>query len=128
MTPQVLEANPNVIDDLGRVAVQRGPLIYCLEEVDQPEGTILTDVAIDLAEGHGARFQQEFKSELLGGTVVLHHAGVVYQRDRSRGLLYSRYSGDPLKNRPVPLTFIPYYAWSNRQASSMEVWTPFVRA
>jgi DUF1680 family protein len=40
MTPQVLEANPHVVDDFGRVAIQRGPLVYCLEEVDQPEGTV----------------------------------------------------------------------------------------
>src|SRR5579859_4583084 len=128
MTPQALEANPNVIDDLGRVAIQRGPLIYCLEELDQPQGTVLTDVAVDLAEGHGARFHEEFRSDLLGGAVVLHQEGVLYERDRSGASLYARFDGTPVKTRPVPLTFIPYYAWSNRQPSSMEVWTPFVRA
>lgn len=128
MTPQVLQANPNVIDDLGRVAVQRGPLIYCLEELDQPQGTVLTDLAVDLGPGRGARFEHEFQSDLLGGTVVLHQSGVLYERDRSGGSLYSRLSATPVETRPVPLTFIPYYAWSNRQPSSMEVWTPFVRA
>lgn len=37
--PQFIEANPRVADDTGRVAIQRGPLIYCLEEIDQPSGT-----------------------------------------------------------------------------------------
>jgi uncharacterized protein len=128
MTPQVLEANPNLIDDAGRVAIQRGPLVYCLEEIDQPNGTILTDVAIDLSQSSGAEFREEFQSELLGGTVVLHHEGLVYERNRTRDVLYSRYSAEPLKTRRVPLTFIPYYAWSNRQSTAMEVWTPFVRA
>ena len=128
MTPEVLEANPNVIDDLGRVAIERGPLVYCLEELDQPQGTVLTDVAVKLAEGPGGRFHDEFKSDLLGGTVVLQQEGVLYERDRSGGSLYARFDGTPVKTRPVPLTFIPYYAWSNRQPSSMEVWTPFVRA
>jgi DUF1680 family protein len=128
MSPQVLEANPHVIDDMGRVAIQRGPLVYCLEEIDQPEKTVLTDVAVDLADSSGTKFHEEFKADLLGGTVVLHQAGVVYERDRSREALYSSYSGAPLKSRRVPLTFIPYYAWSNRQATSMEVWTPFLKA
>lgn len=128
MKPQVLEANPHVIDDMGRVAIQRGPLVYCLEELDQPAGTVLTDVAVDLTEPSGPQFHDEFKSELLGGTVILHQSGVVYDRDRSHDALYAKYTGAPLKTRRVPLTFIPYYAWSNRQATSMEVWTPFVRA
>jgi hypothetical protein len=127
MTPQVLEANPHVVDDFGRVAIQRGPLVYCLEEVDQPEGTVLTDVALDLRESSGTKFHDEFKSDLLGGTVVLRSPGVVYERDRSREALYSAYNPEPLKTRRVPLTFIPYYAWSNRQSTSMEVWTPFLK-
>ncbi len=128
MSPQVLEANPHVIDDMGRVAIQRGPLVYCLEEIDQPPKTVLTDVAVDLADSSGTKFHEEFKADLLGGTVVLHQAGVVYERDRSRDVLYSSYSGAPLKSRRVPLTFIPYYAWSNRQATSMQVWTPFLKS
>jgi uncharacterized protein len=126
MTPQILEANPHVVDDMGRVAIQRGPLVYCLEEIDQPEGTVLTDVAVDLSDSSSAKFHEEFKSDLLGGTVVLRQAGVVYERDRSREVLYSKYSAAPVKSRRVPLTFIPYYAWSNRQATPMEVWTPFL--
>ena len=45
VVPQVIEANPRVADDTGRVAIQRGPLIYCLEEIDQPAGTSLSDAA-----------------------------------------------------------------------------------
>ena len=41
VVPQVIEANPRVADDTGRVAIQRGPLIYCLEEIDQPSGISL---------------------------------------------------------------------------------------
>jgi hypothetical protein len=49
MTTQVLEANAHVIEDTGRAAVQRGPLIYCLEQLDQPAGVELTEVALDIA-------------------------------------------------------------------------------
>lgn len=127
MTPQILEANPKVVDDLGRVAVQRGPLVYCLEELDQRAGTVLTDAAIDLGGAAQSRFGNEFRSDLFGGAALLRHDGVAFERDRGNGALYPRYSGEPLKTKKVPLTFVPYYAWSNRQPSAMEVWTPFVR-
>ncbi len=128
MTPQVLEANPHVVDDTGRVAVQRGPLIYCLEQLDQPDGVALSDVAVDLGHKSPALFESEFRGDLLGGIVVLRHTGAAYEKTNSRDALYSRYEGAPLKSRRVPLTFIPYYAWANRAAAAMQVWTPLLKA
>lgn len=122
VTTQVIEANPRVADDSGRVAIQRGPLIYCLEEIDQPSGVALSDVAVNPGPRPSEEFKTEFKSDLLGGMVVLHHTGVVYERGSSEEMLYSRYSGGSLRTRKVPLTFIPYYAWANRQATAMQVW------
>jgi DUF1680 family protein len=121
LLPQVIEANPRVADDTGRVAVQRGPLIYCLEEVDQPSGTLLSDVAVNPGREPAEAFQPEFRSDLLGGMIVLHHTGAIYEHGTSEKVLYSRYSRD-VRTRKLPLTFIPYYAWANRQASSMQVW------
>lgn len=122
VVPQAIEANPRVADDSGRVAVQRGPLIYCLEEIDQPSGVSLSDVAVNAGHRPADQFQAEVKSDLLGGMVVLHHTGAMYEREGSEKSLYARYSGESLKVRKIPLTFIPYYAWANRQASSMQVW------
>jgi DUF1680 family protein len=127
VVPQVIEANPRVADDTGRVAIQRGPLIYCLEEIDQPSGISLSDVAVNPGRQPAEQFQTEFRSDLLGGTVVLHHTGAVYERGDSEKALYSRY-GRQAKTRKVPLTFIPYYAWANRQASSMQVWNLLLQA
>jgi len=124
MPVQVLEANPRVADDAGRVAVQRGPLVYCMEELDQPAGVAMNALALDLGQKPQTEFQNEMKRDLLGGVVVLRHSGVAYDRAASRNALYSRYSGRQVPNRQVPLTFIPYYAWSNRQETSMQVWTP----
>ena len=121
MFPQVMEANPRVADDTGRVAIQRGPLVYCLEEIDQSGGTILSDVAIDPGRHPGDAFKPELRSDLLGGMVVLHHTGAVYEPGTSRKMLYSRHSTDK-KIHKTPLTFIPYYAWANRGATSMQVW------
>ena len=50
MTPQVLAANPRVADDTGRVAVQRGPFIYCLEGIDQPQGVDLSEVSLPVGK------------------------------------------------------------------------------
>src|SRR6266436_3138381 len=108
MLVQVLQANPQVADDTGRVAVQRGPLVYCMEELDQPAGVAMSDLAIALGQKPQAQFQNEMKRDLLGGVVVLRHTGVAYERAASRNALYSRYGGGPVQSRRVPLTFIPY--------------------
>jgi len=119
--PQVIEANARVADDSGRVAIQRGPLIYCLEEIDQPDGVLLSDVALNLGRDAAAQFQPEFRADLLGGMIVLHHTGVLYERAAAEKMLYSQYK-KTTNTKKIPLTFIPYYAWSNRQATSMQVW------
>jgi DUF1680 family protein len=127
MPPQVLEANPRVADDTGRVALQRGPLVYCLEGLDQPNGVDLADVALNVGQKSASQFQNEYVKDLLGGMVVLRHKGLMYER-ASTNSLYPRYTGQPVKTRQVALTFIPYYAWANRQATAMQVWTPLYKA
>ena len=126
MTPQVLAANPRVADDTGRVAVQRGPLVYCLEGLDQPQGVDLSDVALRPGKQAGEDFQSEFRKDLLDGVIVLHHPGLARENNASGSALYPRYNGESVKTRRVDLTFIPYYAWSNRMATAMQVWTPLL--
>jgi uncharacterized protein len=128
MKPQVLEANPRVADDMGRVAVQRGPLVYCLEGLDQGQGVTLSDIALRVGKAPDGEFQTEYRGDLLDGVVVLHHPGFVAEYGASEQLLYSHYSGGAVRTRRVPLTFIPYYAWSNRLATAMQVWTPVLNA
>ena len=70
--------------------------------------------------------RSQIQKDLLGGMVVLDHTGTVYQRgaaEKAEKLLYSRYGGDSLRTQKTPLTFIPYYAGANRQATSMQVWS-----
>ena len=124
MTPQALEANSHVVEDAGRVAIQRGPLVYCMEALDQPSGLDFSSLTVDIGRDPGHQFKSEFKSDLLGGVVVLHHTGTACESSSAPQALYSNYDPEPRKSHKVPLTFIPYYAWSNRQQTSMEVWTP----
>ena len=107
MSPQVLAANPHVADDTGRVAVQRGPLVYCLEGTDQAQGVDLSDVALRLGKQAGEDFQTEFRKDLLDGVMLLHHPGLVRENNASGSVLYPRYNGESVKTRRVDLTFIP---------------------
>ena len=127
MAPQLIEANRRVVDDFGRVAVQRGPLVYCLEQLDQPQGIPLYDVSLDLRQHAVSSFHQEFEKDMLGGILVLTHPGARTDIPAGRRL-YSPYSSNPARSRPVELRFIPYYAWANRAATPMQVWTPVLRA
>ena len=123
MREHVLQANVRVPEDTGRVAVQRGPLLYCMEELDQPSGAKLAHVALELGSEPEAGFQNEYQKQLLDGIVVLRHRGVAYEESASGARLYSRYTGQAPRTRQLPLSFIPYYAWANRQPTAMQVWT-----
>ncbi len=128
MTPQVIEANPRVVDDYGRVAVQRGPIVYCLEQLDQPEGVQLFDVSLDVRQKGASAFREEVRKDVLGGIVMLKHTGAVSEKANSRSALYRAYSSETSKAREVELSFVPYYAWANRAATPMQVWTPVLKA
>jgi DUF1680 family protein len=126
MKPRILAANRRVVEDFGRVAVQRGPLVYCLEQMDQAEGVALHEVSLDLRRRGGSQFREEFERELLGGVLVLKHPGAVNAKAASG--LYQQYSAETPGTRPVELKFIPYYAWANRSETAMQVWTAVLRA
>jgi DUF1680 family protein len=127
MTPKVLTANPQLADDSGRVAIQRGPLVYCLEQLDQKGVPSLNDVAVVLGRNPGSEFRPEFRGDLLGGIVVLHHEGAVTQNNLSEQPLYQLFQPASLRTRPAELTFIPYYAWANREPSPMQLWVRYIQ-
>jgi hypothetical protein len=127
MTPRVVAANPRVREDLGRVAVERGPLVYCLEQMDQAERASIFDLALPLGADPGRDFAARFRPGMLGGIVVLGHKGVATAKTYSELPLYQTLER-PTARQPagneVELTFIPYYAWANRLPGAMEVWIP----
>lgn len=128
MTPQLVQANPRVVADYGRVAVQRGPLVYCMEQIDQPRGVDLFDVLLDAREPSGPKFATEFESDTLGGIVMLRHLGAVNEKSSADLRLYDRLGTGARDIRAIELHFVPYYAWANRAATPMQVWTPVLRA
>lgn len=118
MPPRLMEANPLVEETLNQVAVQRGPIVYCLESAGLPPGTRLSDVAIPENIDLVARYDRR----LLGGCVVLE--GTAQRRDSARwdGTLYRELRPSELK--PIRTTFVPYALWANRGPGEMSVWLP----
>ncbi len=123
MEPRLTRANTLVREDAGRVAVERGPLVYCLEQADQPKNTRLFDESITLGQG-GRGFTEEFRRDLLDGVAVLKHSGTAAGKSLDDEPLYTALEAPKPRSQPVTLTFIPYYAWANRGQDSMEVWVP----
>ena len=125
MKPRLTQANALVRENIGRVAVERGPLVYCLERPDQ----ILTSSLFDesLVLDASAHFIERFRNDLLDGVLVLEHKGIAAARPLEDDPLYRDFAlAKPGGSKPVTLTFIPYYAWANRGQQEMEVWVPVV--
>ncbi|MBI1982601.1 MAG: glycoside hydrolase family 127 protein, partial [Acidobacteria bacterium] len=76
MAPRLVVANPRVRENMGRVAVERGPLVYCLEQQDQPGLDSIFDVALPVGAAPGEGFVSEFRPEMLEGILVLRHRGI----------------------------------------------------
>jgi DUF1680 family protein len=123
MQPRLVRANPLVREDAGRVALERGPLVYCIEQPDQPGFNLFDASLLD----DGSSFVSAFQADLLGGVTVVKHRGSVVDRPFSGEPLYRPFRERVERPGKVEeLTFIPYYAWANRGPSNMEVWVPYV--
>jgi DUF1680 family protein len=129
MAPHLVAANPLVREDYGRVAVQRGPLLYCLEQMDQEDKGSVFDVALPAGPDPSLGFASEFRPDMLGGIVLLKHKGMATAKPLIEEPLYQTMERTPRgQEKEVNLTFIPYYAWANRLPGAMEVWIPFQKA
>jgi DUF1680 family protein len=106
-----VRAHPAVRADAGLVALQRGPLVYCLEEIDN--GSRLHECLLP----QDAPLEAEFVPELMGGMVAIQAQGYRVQDDDGR-----LYRPGETQWRPVALTAVPYFAWNNRSAGEMRVW------
>lgn len=123
LQPVPTVANPRVADLYGRLALQRGPLIYTLEQMDQG-GAALGDLFV---RPSGA-VTVDFRKDLLGGVAVLKVPGLTAERSLGDEPLYQPLATAVSRaKRPVTLTFIPYYAMGNREPTPMEVWVPISR-
>jgi DUF1680 family protein len=121
MPVRLMEAHPLVEEARNQVAIQRGPIVYCLESTDLPAHVALPDVVIP----RGIVLTPRHDPALLGGVTVLEGRAEAWPEARWSGQLYRELSpGPPLA---VDLKLIPYYAWGNRGRSEMTVWIPLGR-
>jgi DUF1680 family protein len=123
MDPRLTRADPRVDAVRGCVAIERGPLVHCVEQVDHPGIGGLDDVLIDTAAGLSAMH----RPDLLGGVTTVTVSGSVSSRPDGAGWWpYTTNGQEPHGpgDERIALTAIPYYAWANREDGSMRVWIP----
>ena len=115
--PKFVYANPQVRADSGKVAITRGPLVYCLEEIDN--GQNLPAIFIDTEAG-----LTEEASDLFGGCVVIKAKGKKIDENSVSEELYGAVKP---KLEDTGLTAVPYPYWNNRGEGEMLVWIKDIR-
>ncbi|MGI6018671.1 MAG: glycoside hydrolase family 127 protein [Marvinbryantia sp.] len=114
MPVQLIAANPRVREDIGKVAVMRGPIVFCLEEADN--GKYLQQLSLK----KDTKFGVKFEKDLLKGVVTITADGLRLSNEGwDENTLYKPYAP---QYREQKLKFIPYYAWTNREVGEMLVW------
>ena len=122
VSPRLTAANPRIDAVRGCVALERGPIVYCVEEHDLPGGADLADVAVDTAldpVDSGPLTQ-------LGGLPGVALTGVARDVDGWRRAEYRDLRELPAATiaAPTQLVAVPYFAWGNRDRGGMRVWIP----
>jgi DUF1680 family protein len=108
-----INAHPDLRVDAGQVALQRGPLVYCLETADNP----IPLHRIRLPKS--TAFKTQFVPTLLGGITQIHGTATVLETGDWNGVLYRE---APAHRTLYAITAIPYYAWDHRQPGEMCIW------
>lgn len=114
MPVMFVRANPKVRADAGKLAIVRGPLVYCLEEVDN--GDNLSSVYIN----PDMETKVSYETDLLGGCTAIYGVGSrISQSGWEDGALYKEQKAD---FETIHWKAVPYYAWGNREPGEMMVW------
>ena len=120
MDVKLLVSDYKIEQTRGQVTVKRGPVVYCLEAIDLPDGVSIDSIQIP----SDAHWSVDFRPELLGGVSVLKTQAEALQ-PKARGIGAYRELGKP-RIRKVDIRMIPYFAWHNRGDHKMSVWLPLV--
>ena len=111
MDTKKIMAADSVKSDIGRFALQRGPIVYCLESPDNKDSAVM-NIVVDTS----AAIEAVYEPGILNGVMQLKMQGASTKKQlNSDALLYAKQE----------VTAIPYYAWANRGPAEMEVWIPF---
>ena len=110
---KLMQSNPLVRSNAGKLALQRGPLVYCLEETDNGENLSAISIPFD------SDLTAEFDSEIAGGVVVI--TGNAYRTETS-GWDENLYRTAQIEEKPTTIKAVPYCVWGNRNPGEMLVW------
>lgn len=119
MPVQLMQAHTKVREDEGKLAVVRGPIVYCMEETDNGKNLHNLYLEPDLLP------LVEATDELGTPMTFVTMKGRRYEDSSEDDSLYMDYSVSNYVD--VDLRYIPYYAWNNRREGEMQVWTRFIR-
>ncbi len=118
MQPRMLKAHPKAEEIRNHVAVTRGPIVYCLEGMDLPDGVSVMEVYAP----DDMPLEARMDSELLGGVVTINgQARRLYEANGASALYLE--AGKEIEEA-LDIRLIPYYAWNNRGVDEMTVWLP----
>lgn len=106
---RIVESNPNIIENEGRIAIQVGPLVYCVEGKDLPNEAA-SNIMIDDSQD----FTLKFEKDLFDGVTTVNGKATYFEETTSGAI----------NKEEIDFKAIPYYAWANRGASEMLVWIP----
>lgn len=116
MPVELIQSHPKVRANAGKLALQRGPLVYCLEEADNGEN--LSAITLLPQE----KYVAVYDTDLLGGIVKIEGAAFRTDINSEEQSLYKPYQPN---SKTVKITAVPYFMWGNRQPGEMLVWVKF---
>ena len=115
MPVERIHAHPDVKMDIGRACLKRGPLLYCLEGIDNG-GARLNRFRLP----PDAELRYEPRPDFFDGAGMIRASAEVADADWGEAL----YRAAPVSRQPAEITAIPYYLWDNRAPGEMLVWIP----
>jgi len=115
MEIEIIESHPKVEDNVGKVAIKRGPIVYCMEQVDNPWGD---PRYMEIADYN----LKAEPSEILEGIVIIKGKGKIVDSRIWESNLYLPKEEVERNKKEVKFITIPYYAWANREKGPMTVW------
>jgi len=118
MEARFVEGHPRIEEVRNQVAVKRGPIVYCIESPDLPEGANILDVYISGND----ELIAEHRPEFLGGLTTI-KANLFLRKDKKEGMYHPV---DKPRWEKYPAQLVPYFAWSNRGLAEMTVFMPVV--
>jgi hypothetical protein len=117
MPVEKLISHPHVLENTDKVALKRGPIVYCIEQADNLDFDVWNMVLpLD------SPLKTEWMQELLNGVTVIQGEALTIETESFKNRLYQSVTDISLKARKIQFKAIPYYAWANRKPGPMMVW------